>query len=707
MSSERRGSGLLAEITAALAVSISTIGLAIALAALIFTGPLQLGLSRATTNFVLASGIVTLIVGLRGGFKPTIAIMQDGPGIVIVTLAAGLAASSTENPVLNVFGLLALITLLTGAAMLAIGYLGAGDVVRYLPTTLISGFIAGTGWLLAKGGFEVMVNQALGINDIAMLFESDVAKYWVPGAALGIIIQILGSLRRVPSSALSIAVIVALGLFFGGVALFSDIESMQDANWFIGPFPEGTSVSPLSPSELGDIEWAELARRPGGVLAVIAVALVAFLLNLSSLASLTGEPLDAKGELRWAGIANIAISPLGSIPGFHGLGDTTLARQMGARSKIVPVGVAASSAFAAFFGSQLIGMTPRIIAGGLLIAVGLALLLSWVNAVRATPSKAESLLSVLIPLTIAAFGILEGITLGLVTACLIFVVRYSRIDPVKLEATALDLPSRVVRPAAEAEVLARVADRILVFELAGYQFFGSFTSVSERVRERAQTEDPAIRSVILDFRRVTGIDSSAFSLLDQLANDMAALDVSLLLSDLDPDLAANIGATTPLLAEGLDFAIEHAENDLLMATETGPPLDLLDSLSAELVAQLARRSVPAGATLIEQGSPSAAMFFILTGDLIVIRQDADGSLHRLRRVGSGTIVGEQALLSGAPRTAGVIAESEVEVLEVTSADYERLRTGHPELALELQDHLLHELAHRSVSLSEHLSRALR
>lgn len=701
------GPAILGEATAAVATAISGAGMAIALAALIFTGPLQDGLSRATTNYVLASAIVTLVVGLRGGFKPTIAILQDGPAIVLVTLAAGLAASSAQNPTLAVFVLIALSTLLAGLAMLAIGYLGAGDAVRFLPTTVISGFIAGTGWLLAKGGFDVMLDKTLGMDDLSTFLQPDVVKFWLPGAALGLLVQALALSRRVPPGALSIAVIAALVIFFSSAIAFSSIDAVEEANWLIGPFPEGTNPSPLTPSELGDVEWREIIGRPGGILAVIAVSLVSILLNLSGLESLTRDRLDAKRELTSAGISNILIAPLGAVAGFHALGDTALAHQMGARTKAVPIGVASMTALAAVFGSQLIGMTPRVIAGGLLVAVGLALFVSWVEAMLATPSKIERVLSFLIPVSIGAVGILEGITFGLVAACLIFVVRYSRIDPVQLEATARDLPSRVVRPAAEAETLSHSADRIVVLQLTGYQFFGSFTSVAERVRARAESAEPPLSSVVLDFRHVSGIDSSAFVLLDQLANHLSDLDVHLLISDLDDDLAGNIVAKTPMFMDGLDFAIEHAENHVLMSAERIPAPTPFASLSDELTQRLPRRTVPAGETLIEQGAPGAAMFFILSGELIVVRQHDDGSRHRLRSVGSGTIVGEHALLSGSVRSAGVIAETDVVALEVTATDYEQLRSDAPELALEIQDHLLHELAGRSVSLSEHLSRALR
>ncbi len=703
------GSGPLGTATAAVATAISGIGLAIALAALIFTGPLEDGLSRATTNFILAGAVVSLVVGVRGGFKPTIGALQDGPAVVLVTLAAGLASSSTQNPVLDVLALIALATLLSGVGMLVIGHLGVGGVARFFPTTVISGFIAGTGWLLTKGGFDVMVDETLGLGDLSTMLRPELAKYWLAGAALGALIQTLSLFPRVPSSALSVAVIGSLLLFFAVVFTFSSIDAAKDANWFIGPFPEGTNPTPLTPSELGDVDWREVFRRPGGIVAAVAVALVAVLLNLSGMEAVTGDRPDSKRELQTAGIANVLIAPLGSVSGFHALGDTALAHQMGARTNRVAIGVAAISTVVAWFGSELIGLTPRIIAGGLLIAVGLALLINWVSSMQATPSKVERILSISILVLIGAVGILEGITFGLVAACLIFVVRYSRIDPVKREATALDIPSRVVRSAADAEYLAQTADRVAVFQLTGYQFFGSFASVAERVRARAEAADPALSSVVLDFRHVTGVDASAFALLDQVAADLAELDIQLLLSDLQPGLSAKLSSKEPLLIEGLDFAIEHAENRLLTAPNAGQPTATVPfaSLSANLVSHLTRRSIAPGEALVEQGSTGAAMFLILSGDLVVTRQDSDGSLHRLRRIGSGAIVGEHALLLGAPRSAGITAESAVEVLEVTAEDYDQLRREEPNLALELQDHLLNELARRSVSLSEHLARALR
>ena len=83
-----------AEVTATVATAISSLGLAIALAALIFTGPLETGLSRATTKFVLVGAVAGLIIGVRGRFRPTISIVQDGPADLLAELASRSASLS-------------------------------------------------------------------------------------------------------------------------------------------------------------------------------------------------------------------------------------------------------------------------------------------------------------------------------------------------------------------------------------------------------------------------------------------------------------------------------------------------------------------------------------------------------------------------------------------------------------------------------------
>ncbi len=707
---QRTATATIAESTATIATAISGIGMAIAVATLIFAGPLQAGLPRATSNFIMATAIVAGVVGLRSRLVPAVATLQDGPAVVMVALAATVAESSNSNAPLNVLVLIAAVTSIAALAMILIGHFGLSGIVRFLPTTVIGGFIAGTGWLLFKGGFDVMLDAHLGRDDLGSLFQPEVAKYWVPGLALGATIQLLGSWRRVPSVVVSVVVIAAVGSFYAVVAATSSISSVEDANWLIGPFPSGAGLGLITPSELSAVEWDAIVTSPGTAFAVIAVALVAVLLNLSGLETVIGTRVDMQSELRTAGVANLLLAPLGAVPGFHALGDSALARQMGARTRAVPIGVALTCVLAVAFGSSFVGFMPRLVAGGLLVAIGLGLLANWASSMANTVSRSEQLLSAFILILIATVGILEGITVGLVAACLIFVFRYSRIDPVRIESTGRETASRVVRPPAQTAVLASNADRLAVFQLTGYLFFGSFTSVVDRVRIRLEADGGAPDFVVLDFRHVTGIDSSGFDLLDRLAAEAAKVGAEILVSNLDSTLRSRGAGPYRQLFDKLDFALEYAERQLLKRHGDTKLLDLADpfvGLSTDLRFEFVEHSAKAGTILIKQGDPGASMFLLVSGELIVTRIDEDGVRHRLRRVGRGTVIGELSVIVDTKRTAEITAETDVEMLVLSRDTYERLRRDRPMLALELQDFVLRELATRTATLTDYLSLALR
>lgn len=56
--------------------------------------------------------------------------------------------------------------------------------MRYIPNTVVASFIAGTGYLLLKGGLDGMVGFGVDRGSFGDLFDVDVLALWVPGMAL-------------------------------------------------------------------------------------------------------------------------------------------------------------------------------------------------------------------------------------------------------------------------------------------------------------------------------------------------------------------------------------------------------------------------------------------------------------------------------------------------------------------------------------------
>jgi CRP/FNR family transcriptional regulator, cyclic AMP receptor protein len=97
---------------------------------------------------------------------------------------------------------------------------------------------------------------------------------------------------------------------------------------------------------------------------------------------------------------------------------------------------------------------------------------------------------------------------------------------------------------------------------------------------------------------------------------------------------------------------------------------------------------PAGEVLARQGEVGFEMFILLDGTASVTR---DG--QRVATLTAGDVVGELAVITGHPRNATVVAETELRILDFTHADLDRLLEDIPGLA----KHLLYEVSARLIA----------
>jgi small-conductance mechanosensitive channel/CRP-like cAMP-binding protein len=94
---------------------------------------------------------------------------------------------------------------------------------------------------------------------------------------------------------------------------------------------------------------------------------------------------------------------------------------------------------------------------------------------------------------------------------------------------------------------------------------------------------------------------------------------------------------------------------------------IFETLTDEQRAQLARAARPQlfgeGEVIVRQGDAGSSMFVLVSGDAAVRLQPSN---EEVARVPPGGFFGEMSLLTGAPRTASVVAIRDTEVLEITA-----------------------------------------
>jgi SulP family sulfate permease len=364
-------------------------------------------------------------------------------------------------------------------------------------------------------------------------------------------------------------------------------------------------------------------------------------------------------------------------------------------------------------GGVALEILPQFVIGGLLLFVGIDFLVKWLWSARRRMTRVDYWLMAGIVVIIATVGFLPGVTVGLVAAVALFVVRYSRTDVVKHSLTAREYQSNIERPRLHAEFLEQNGDSVLVLELQGFIFFGTAGRIIKHVRSSLEKELKP-RFVILDFRLVTGVDSSAVVLFERIALLARDQGLTVILSGLRSpqrgqfsELRAGYDVVVrdePDLDHGVawceDRLLEHAE--IADAGDQTLPVGLTDELGTHLES----RTLPAGFYLMREGDPTPGIFLIRSGRATVLLEAPDGGQVRLRTLLEGTVLGEISLYRNEPCTATVVTDTECEVLHLTPEAFDDLCRNDPSAAASLHAFVARTLAGR-VSYANRAIRALR
>jgi sulfate permease, SulP family len=345
------------------------------------------------------------------------------------------------------------------------------------------------------------------------------------------------------------------------------------------------------------------------------------------------------------------------------------------------------------------------IVGGVLVFLGLAFMVEWVWDKRRLLPPLEYAVVVVILLGIIVWGFLIGVVIGLVLAVVLFAVSYGRIELVHEVAFGETYRSNVDRPADERAELRGLSERVQILRVSGFVFFGSTNRLLERIRRRVEGATPP-RFLVIDLRRVTGVDSSAvvsFVKMMRLAEAVGSEIVFTSASDpVRAQLArGGVDEREELVSfePDLDRGLQRCEDALLSAPGLAEALadhaaGRLDRLPPGLAAHLERVSVPQGTVLLHQDDPPGDVFVLESGRLGVETVTPEGTRLRLRTLRPGVVVGEITLYTGIPRTADVVAEAPSVVLRIGRESIERLEVEEPELAATLHRWLATTLAER-------------
>jgi SulP family sulfate permease len=715
---------LLPGLTSGIVFGITEVIFAISLGSLVFSGALVSYLTYGIGMALVTAATMMIGTSLFSRVPGVIGSTQDSSSVVLAVIAAGLLSTlpvgSAENGLATVLVGIACATILTGTFLLALGYFKLGGLVRFIPYPVVGGFLAGTGWLLAQGSFNVMTPFSLSFANLTKLLQPVYLIAWVPGILFALIL-FFGMQRIHHYLALPAILVGAIGMFY--LVLFVTHTSITQAiqqGLLLEKVSSEAAWQPLSLNNFLTADWASILRQSSNIAVLLVLSVVSLLLNASALELAIRRDVDLNRELRAAGFANILSGVAGGMVGYHALSLSTLSYKIGARGRLAGLVAGTICAVTLFAGSALLAYVPVPILGGLLFFLGLDFLVEWVIRGWSKLQSADYIVVLIILVVIATTNFLIGVGVGLVAAIILFVVNYSQVPVIHHALSGSEMSSNVERCAYHRRVLEDLGRQIYIMELQGFIFFGTANALLEEARAWvADNQHPQTHYILMDFRRVTGLDSSAMLSFDKARQLAEAQNITLLLTQLSENISQQFekrGLFTDServrVFPDLDHGLEWCEEQLLdinrvtlMHTPATLRAQLADSgfdkaHTLRLMNFLERVTFEQGEILIRQGDDADRLYFIELGTVSVFLELENGERVRLQTLGLGTAVGEPGLYLGTPCTASVIADSPVTAYRLTRAALAEMKAKEPELAA-----TFHEFAARL--LSERLSATTR
>ncbi|MFY8152252.1 MAG: hypothetical protein ACOVOI_09215 [Hyphomicrobiales bacterium] len=150
------------------------ISFAVSSAAFVYSGPLAQNLSQGIGLAVLGIALMPIIVGLTSSYRGTLCHVQDFPVILIAGSAVSISTALVAAPdrmLPTIVMLIAVTTILTGVTLLVAGRFKVGALARFVPYSVIGGFIAATGYLLTIGALSMIVKENVSIFSPGPLFK--------------------------------------------------------------------------------------------------------------------------------------------------------------------------------------------------------------------------------------------------------------------------------------------------------------------------------------------------------------------------------------------------------------------------------------------------------------------------------------------------------------------------------------------------------
>ena len=471
----------------------------------------------------LYTGIIAAIMGSIFGCSNQ---LITGPTNAICLITASAMIRYMGLP--NAYQMLFLMTFLVGVLQILYGFIKLGKVIDFVSHTVLIGFTAGAGILIALG----QVNTLLSISIKNSADMSTMEKMYYIGThisqtnyyalGLGVMTMAIIVLCKKISKNLPGALIgITVPIFF--IIMFALDKK--------GVKLTGTIPSALPPFQMVQFSLASLKSIFSGAFAISIIGLVEAISISKAISTNTRQKIDSNQEFIGQGIANIVASFFQCFPSSGSFSRSAINYVNGAASRFSGILSGVFVALVLLFFAPFAKYIPSPCLAGVLIVTGYNLIdkKEIKKVVKAGILSSDSIAMwvtafLVIVLLNLDYAIYAGIGLSIV-----LYLKDTNKAPIKLLIPSQGTDSQII----EQEIIS-VNEKVdvLIIQLEGNLYFGAASDLGEKL-ESIVTKS---RVFILRMKYVTTIDLTSLSALKVFIRNVREAGGILIISGVKPDL---------------------------------------------------------------------------------------------------------------------------------------------------------------------------
>jgi len=442
-----------------------------------------------------------------------------GPMTVVTASTVAFFLSFSDGDINSVIGPILACFVLGGLIQVLMGILKIGNLIKYIPYPVVSGFMSGIGFIIIL--FQVF--KALGLASPKTTI--DVVKEFIPAlqniniwaliyAAITIaIIYLFPKItKKIPGTLVALIAVTILSVILDiPVPLIGDIP--QGVPEFKGG--EFLTIKP---------EYYTEILEAGATLA--ALGAIDSLLTSVIADNVTKTKHNSNKELIGQGIGNTIGGLFGGLPGAGATMRTLVNIRSGGRNRLSGV-IHSLVLFIVLIGAgKYAALIPQSVLAGILITVGIGILDYKSLAHISKVPRTDATIMVIVLLVTVFFDLLMAVGIGVVLASLLFMKKMGDVSEEKSKVKEVsDFNIEIKWP--DEHVPEFMKKNVLIKHLEGPLFFGFTSGFQEMINKL-----PSIKYVIIRMEKVPFIDQSGLYALEDAILTLEQKGVQVLLTGL-------------------------------------------------------------------------------------------------------------------------------------------------------------------------------